>query len=145
MLRALSRLPITVAIASVLLAAGLTGTAQAADDAELLAAPGCTATYLCIWDQGNFQGARGLIHGNKPHYTALTTSSSICGEAVPAHTWNDCVSSIANSGASTVRLYVHANYLGHYHNLGVGDAVGNFRVEYGDPAFNDAISSSRFL
>jgi hypothetical protein len=60
------------------------------------------------------------LSGDTPNFSAMSHTTKECHTG----TWNDCIESVSSSGKlCTVRLYVDANYKGHYHTLSPGDAV----------------------
>ncbi|TCO60833.1 peptidase inhibitor family I36 protein [Actinocrispum wychmicini] len=111
----------------------------AAPSAEAATAS-CPADSLCFWVDTNYSpGAPGVVKHSNPNFTAFPHSACQTG------TWNDCISSIANTKGCTAYFHVDANYRGHSHSLAAGDRVPNFAAQpptgYNDPGFNDKISS----
>lgn len=151
MLRKLTRVLFVGGLVGVLAAAGLAAPAGAAprkgatEDVGILASCGA-AGYACFWVNANFGGTRGRVAGNNSNYLNLSNSS---GCTAYRGTWNDCISSIRNDGTQcTVYFWTDAGYRGRYHSLSRGDQVANFGAAppagYGDPAFNDTISSNHW-
>jgi hypothetical protein len=103
--------------------------------------PYCPDSYVCFYPFKNFGGHQGKVSGDNPNFSAMSHTTKECNTG----TWNDCIESVSSSGKlCTVRLYVNANYKGHYHTLSPGDAVYDFGIVYSDNAFNDQISSNKW-
>jgi hypothetical protein len=136
-------------IAAALLSIGLAvaGLAAASPAAAAKAAPQsvvvppCPGGYMCFYPFKNFGGHPGKVAGDNANFSTMSHTTSECHTG----TWNDCIESVSSSGERcNVRLYVDANYKGHYHTLSPGDAVYDFGIVYNDAAFNDKISSNQW-
>ncbi|MFF2470228.1 peptidase inhibitor family I36 protein [Streptomyces mirabilis] len=121
----------------------MTHTVKAKTAGPLSDGLGCADGYACFWVNNNYNGTMGKVSGNNTNYLNLSNSS---GCTKYPGTWNDCISSIDNNGTSGCKVFfwTGANYSGGYHSLSAGDAVYDFGAVYGDPSFNDSISSNHW-
>jgi len=115
----------------------------AAASAAIPLAASCPSGATCLWVNANFGGSSLYWVGNDNDFT-LDQKLSGCRHVG----FNDCASSAFNNGNScTVYLWTSINYNGGYHSLSLGDFVDDFGsasgppTGYGDPSFNDAVSS----
>ena len=103
-------------------AAAFAGTASAAS---------CPSTYACGWKDSGFGIPRGQWAGTNGNFQVFGQP------ACQTNSWNDCISSDANSGTQcTVHFWTEAGYFGGPHNVG----RGSFESSIG--GFNDTFSSN---
>jgi hypothetical protein len=147
--RLLRRAAIALGLIALVMAGGVTS-AHAADGSSRVTGAGvvqplatCGTTHVCVWARINYLGSKYETGRNQSNYHNVSAGSDCTKDP---GTLNDCISSVANYGTScVVYLHVDSGYRGRYHRVGLGDAVPNFAspppTGYGDPSFNDQISS----
>lgn len=98
----------------------VTNTAPAVVTAPAAVPAGCSATFLCFWNNANFDDGPGKLSGTNSSWFDFSHSSC------PNGTWADCVSSIFNDGTScTARVWFLAGFGGPTLEIARGSGISN--------------------